>query len=363
MTHIPQPPDPTLDAADRALEDAEKRVDKPPCIGMSQIGETCHRKIWYSFRWCSPIRQSAESIKRTQDGDHGEDVQAKRLQLVPGVELMTRDPRTARQFHYSDLGGHFQGAMDGGIKGLLQAPQTWHVWEHKQAGEERVRTSQSEQQQQLQAAKEKHGEKNALKEWNGAYYGQAVLMMHYAGMDRHYLTCANSGNRHVISCRTDANPGAAHSLIEKAKRIIESPVPLPMIAEDPDWYDCQKCQHKEVCKENKAPDVSCRTCTHSTPTLAGDREWICEKYENAIPADFQAKGCDGHLYLPDLLPFAKATGASAENFTIDYIVNETGNAFSNGPGENHYTSHEIAACDYRLLGQDHIDTTKKPSVG
>ncbi len=191
MDDIPNPSafDPTLAAADQALEDAENSKPSRDYLGMSAIGASCERMLFYSFRWAQRVRFNAETLKRFADGHSGEDVQAARLRMVPGLTLITVDPETGRQIGFVDDTGHFKGHADGAVLGLLQAPKTWHIWEHKV----------SEKFKALEKLKAEHGEKAALEKWNPTYYAQAVLYMHYSGISRHYLTCSTPGGRSCLA--------------------------------------------------------------------------------------------------------------------------------------------------------------------
>jgi hypothetical protein len=232
-------PDPTLEAADRALEARERAQPKRQYLGMSAIGHPCSRKLWYDFHTDAREQFTAETLKRFADGHHGEDVQADRLRLVPGITLLTVDPETGRQFGFSDIDGKFRGHMDGVIHGLLQAPTVWQIWEHKQVGEKK--------QASLVKLKAELGEKNALKAWDETYYAQAVCYLHYAQLDRHYLTCSTPGGRSTVSVRTNADPEHAALLIDKARRIITARAPLARVSNDPSWYQCRWCTHHAGC--------------------------------------------------------------------------------------------------------------------
>ena len=151
MAAIPAPADPTLAAVDAAIEVRGNAEQHRPYLGMSAIGRACSRALWYGFRWCSPNTFDAATLKRFEDGHRGEDIQADRLRLVEGIELLTIDPRTGRQFGYVDHAGHFRGHSDGLITGILQAPATQHVWEHKQVADKK--------QAELIKAKAEHGDK------------------------------------------------------------------------------------------------------------------------------------------------------------------------------------------------------------
>lgn len=241
MVALPQVaiPDPTLEAVDRAIEAASRREVRRTYLGISSIGHPCGRRLWYGFHTDAREEFDAETLYRFDDGHRGEDVMAARLRMVPGITLLTIDPNTGRQFRFEDHGGRFAGHPDGVILGLLQAPKRWHIWEHKQVGEKG--------QAELVKLKEKHGEKQALRAWNPVYYAQAVCYLHYAQLDRHYLTCSTPGGRKTISVRTDADPEHAVAMIDKAKRIIEARAPLAKLSGDPSWWQCKMCGHHAAC--------------------------------------------------------------------------------------------------------------------
>jgi hypothetical protein len=353
--------DPTLAAVDAAIE-AKAKLDKPrPYLGMSAVGNSCKRALWYTLRWSSKSNFDAETLKRFDDGHRGEDVQAARLRLVPQLELATFDIITGKQFACVDLGGHFRGHLDGKIKGLLQAPKTPHVWEHKQVGEKKF--------DEMTKLKAKHDEKDVLEKWDATYYAQAQLYMHYQKIDRHYLTVATAGGRKTQSVRTEYNQVEAFKIIAKAESIIFSPEPPPRISENPAWFECKWCSHHDVCHSQKVPELSCRTCVHSTPEREGDGVWSCAKYKQAIPTDFQRTGCKEHLPLPYLVPFAEAVDAGET--WIMFKRKDTGKVFVVGdPGtlecarESVYTSQELSASkDHRAIGDDQIEQLRAQFQG
>lgn len=292
MAPIPQPAiDPTLDAIDAAMESREN--GKPPrsYLGMSGVGHSCERKLWMDWRWVSQAKFNAATLKRFADGHHGEDVQAERIRMVHGVTLLTIDPDTGRQWGASDLNGHFKGHMDGAVLGLLQAPKTWHVWEHKQVDEKK--------QTKLIKLKVEKGEKHALEAWDAIYYAQAILYMHYSGMDRHYLTCSTPGGRGTISVRTESNTEAAMRLLAKAERIVGASNPPARISEDATWFECRFCDHRDACHGDATPDRHCRSCLHSSPVADG--AWTCERQRMPLDMRTQRAGCAAHLFIPGLI--------------------------------------------------------------
>lgn len=319
----------TLQAIDQDTEESERtKIRKPPYLGASTIGESCERKIWLAWRMAVVEKFTAMQLYRFEDGYHVENVIASRLGRVSGLTLRTIDPVTGYQFSLVTASGHLRGRVDGRITGLLQAPETEHIWEAKACDEKKVAL--------LEKAKAEHGEKEALKAWDMTYYAQAVLYMYGFGLTRHYLTCSTPGARHTVSVRTNANNNFAKSLIEKAERIKNAPNLPTGISDNPAWWQCKSCTFYALCHEKKVAAVNCRTCLHSTPTDGG--EWHCAKYEQIIPSNYQAVGCDNHLFIPSLITFAKAIDANPEENWVEYQEAD-GGTFKNGA--QYDSSHDI----------------------
>jgi CRISPR/Cas system-associated exonuclease Cas4 (RecB family) len=288
-------PDPTLEAADRALEAEENAQPPRPYLGMSALGGACERRLWYGFRHVNRTPFPASTLRLFRDGHRSEDLQAEDLRRVPGVELATVDPATGEQWAVVAGDGHIKGHLDGFIKGILQAPNTVHVWEHKATNEAKFG--------KLEALKAKLGEKNALRVWNPVYYAQAVLYMHCTGIKRHYMTVSTPGVRRSTSVRTAADPLTAETLLDKGERIVNAPVPPPRISEDPSAFECRYCDFRAVCRREADPGRNCRTCRRSAPDAGGT--WACQTggaLAVELTVETQRQGCGRHAYIPALVP-------------------------------------------------------------
>jgi hypothetical protein len=179
--------------------------------------------------------------------------------------------------------------MDGVILGLHQAPKTWHVLEIKA----------SAKWQDLDKAKKKVGDKSALREWNPTYYGQAVLYMDYAGLDRHYTVVVSPGARDWTSVRTDADPAWAAVLKAKAERIIFTDTAPDRIG-DATNFVCRRCDFRNICHDGDMAERHCRTCLHSEVLREGG--WRCAQFGHELSKTDQEAGCAGHRFLPSLVP-------------------------------------------------------------
>jgi hypothetical protein len=322
MAKLPAAPCPTLAAADAALVAAQD--DTPRAyLGMSAVGGPCRRRLWLGLRWAARQRFDAPTLKRFEDGHDGEALQAKRLRLVPGLQVWTEN-EDGEQFGYVDHGGHLRGHMDGAVLGLVQAPKTPHVWEHKQVGEKKYA-----ELVKLRAA----NEKTALVQWDTTYHAQAQLYMHYSGMERHYLTCSTPGGRETVAVRTEYSAAVAEKHKATALAIIVAPEPPEKVSTDPSYFVCKMCRFAPVCHGEQVPLVNCRTCLHSTASEGPPAPglWHCaHKREWLIQDGLERVGCDQHRYIPALLAnIAEPIDADAERNIVFYKRKSDGTTFAN----------------------------------
>lgn len=377
MAALPQPTDPTLLAIDAVLE-ADQRSRYKQFLGLVNIGTDCERKLFYAFRWCGKSEFNADTLKRFEDGLAGEALQARRLRKVDGITLETIDGK-GKQFGFYDFSGHLNGLMDGAILGILQAPQTWHVWEHKQCDEKKF--------MELEKSKADFGEKQALQNWNSEYYAQAVMLMHYSGLERHYLTCSLPGGRSTTSVRTNSDPDTVKVLLSRAERLIFSDIAPSRTSDDPGWYKCRFCDFHSICHGRKEestqllgpqalPDVNCRTCLHSTPehtpNADGTGRWTCARWQCDIPLEGQYEGCPSHRYLPALIPWATAIDSTeidgVPGDVMYEMAGETHQPFVNGessPDQHvpYYSSAELKALHPTLIGDYNIQALRETMGG
>jgi hypothetical protein len=223
MTKLPEQTDPTLEAVKAAL--MAKPLQNRNYVGASSIGDECARKLWYSLH---REPQPSEHITAIEDGHASEAIMRERLQMVEGIEIWDN-------IDFED--GDFKGHLDGVIIGLLQAPKTPHVWEHKC----------TKNAKDFVKAKEKYGEKNALEKWDYTYFVQAQVYMHYMDLTRHYLTVCSPGSRETYSCRTEYQKEIALKYVDRAHKILEMTTEPERGYRSPDFYKCRWCDFREEC--------------------------------------------------------------------------------------------------------------------
>lgn len=235
--------DPTIEALIELLEEEEAQRVQRGYLGASGVGQPCERQSWYQYNGYPYEPMKLIGILATTEGHRSEDIMASLLRRLPGIELWTVDDK-GEQFGFSDFDGKFQGHIDGVIQGILQAPKTPHLWEHKSVNEKKF--------EKLIGLKDKHGEKSALKEWDEIYYVQAQVYMGKMDLDRHYLTVTMPGVRNFISCRTDFDKLAYENALKKAQRIITMKSAPERAYPSKTYFQCKFCKFADICWKERA---------------------------------------------------------------------------------------------------------------
>jgi len=283
--------DPNLRAADSLLEKREAKNSQRGYLGMSGAGD-CQRRIYYRFHFVQSPPHKAKTLKLFRDGHRTEDLVINSLREDTDLRIIDRDLKTGEQIECLDFDGHFAGHLDFEVLGLKQAPTTWHVGEVKCTSEKKFAA--------FEKLVDKHGEKNALFNWNEGYYAQAQLYMLYRKRKRHWLVVASSGGRAWTAVRTDFNKIEAAKYRDNAKRIIYSQTSIPdRVNESADFYQCRWCEFSPVCHDGEKVERHCRSCVYSEASK--DAAWTCTKFNKKLDIPAQLAGCESQRYRPPLV--------------------------------------------------------------
>ena len=264
-------------------------------LGASLIGKACERALWYDFRWTTKARFEGRVLRLFETGNREEERLVRNLRRT-GATVLEVDPETGRQFRVQAHGGHFGGSLDGVALHLLEAPKAWHVLEFK--------THSNKSFTDLVAKK--------VRESKPQHFAQMQIYMNLMGMNRAMYLAVNKDTDDLYVQRVEADVAYTEQLLEKARRIIFAPTPLPRISEEPSWYQCRLCDHADVCHGPRAAEINCRTCLHSTPVEGG---WHCDRHQKPLSEVDQRTGCEQHLYLP---PLVAAAQVDAGEDWVDY---------------------------------------------
>jgi hypothetical protein len=313
-------------------------------LGASVIGHACERYLWLHFRWAGRERFDGRMLRLFEAGHQFEPRAVAELRAI-GVQVHEVD-ETGQQYRVSAHGGHFGGSLDGAVRGLPEAPRTWHVVEFKTHGDKSFAELTAKG---VRASKPMH-------------WAQMQVYMGLTGMQRALYLAENKNTSALYQERIEFDPAEFAKLSERAARIIAAAEPPPRINDDPAWYVCKMCTFHGMCHGTEAPEVNCRTCAHSTPrTDTHGGMWSCEHNGIPIGDQKQREGCAGHRYIPLLLERIGTKGAvSTEpdgNAAVQYIGPD-GMPFVNGAPPA-FSSREIAAAKHKaMLGDPQVRQIK-----
>jgi hypothetical protein len=335
MTPIPERSNTTAQAIVKWW--GKKPQGNRPHLGASQIGKSCSRALWYSFRWAKTPAFEGRMLRLFDRGNLEETRFVDELRAI-GVEVWDLDPDTNKQIRIEAVNGHFAGSCDGVAKGLPEAPKTAAVLEFKTHGDKSFTTLESKG---VQAAKPEH-------------YAQVQVYMKFLELDRALYLAVNKNTDALYSEWVKFDADAADRLVAKAEAIINATTPPERMSDDRDFFECRWCDFKDLCHGQAVAEVNCRTCCHASPVE--NASWRCENHNRIIAEKVQREACDDHIYIPPLIPFALPIDGG--NGSITYQVKGADRTFTNSATPGHYKSREIRLLDPSLLGDKMIEDVK-----
>ncbi len=303
-------------------------------LGASILGKECDRELWFTFRGCVQEDIPGRIYRLFKTGDHAEPRFVTELKAI-GCEVFDVDPQTGQQFEFLDLGGHLSGHMDAALKGVPEAPKTWHVGEFKTHGEKSFKGLVKEG---VRASKPQH-------------WVQMQVYMGQTGMKRALYLAVNKNTDELYAERIKFDSTAYQNLMRRARRIIESSGEVDRIAKRADDWRCRFCDAKALCWGGEVavpiPKQTCKSCCHSTPVT--DREvespedalWRCEKYDTVLSSTDDGEGCPTHLLLPSLVSFATPEDAGGDGWIEFHGPGDT--VWRHGPDDGQWSTKELMA--------------------
>ena len=324
MAKIPEPINSTVAKIYAGYEKKNAEQTKRGYLGVSSLGHACARYLWLSFRQCVTPKFDGRLLRLFDHGNWEEKRIVADLRMV-GCEVHEVDPSTGKQFGFVAVDGHLRGHMDAAVKGLVEAPSKWHVAEFKTHN---AKSFEDLQKQGVEKSKPMH-------------YVQMNTYAGLSGMEYMVYIAVNKNTDDIYIERLPFDPKRYAKDMERAAMIVYSEEPPLKLSENPSWFECKWCEAYEQCHGTAAPDVSCRSCAHSTPIANG--KWTCEAKGTEC-----SEPCDQHLHRPQMLErFAEQKDTDGK--VVIYINKITGEEFTNGVGG--YSSQEItAAQDKSILG-------------
>ena len=310
-----------------------KPQEHRPHMGASLIGHQCQRYIWLTWRWVLKPQFAGRMLRLFSTGQREEARLIEELRGI-GATVWDKDPESGDQFRVSACNGHFGGSLDGVAKGLPEAPKSAAVLEFKTHNDKSFNELCNKK---VKGAKPQH-------------FDQMTVYMGLMDIDRAMYMGVNKNNDDVYCEWVHFDQDHFAVLMARAQNLIEqtsSPEPL---SRDPSYYICKMCSFHKHCHGGVAAEVNCRTCCHSSPIE--NAAWSCGHHKKQIDDPTQRAGCEAHLMIPSLIPYAEPLDGG--DTWIAYKHRDLGGTFVNGREEVEgygpsFSSQELHMCPGSLI--------------
>jgi len=262
---------------EKAIEDGMVVQAFRPYLGLSGIGDSCSRKLWYGFRLCAVVQITQRLHRLFQRGHKEEPIIQADLRRAGAVCHVTQD----NQPEAVCGNGHIKGHLDDVITKLKDAPKTPHLGEYKTHNDKSFKDLL----------------KRGMKLSKPVHYAQMVCYMHLFKLKRGLYVAVNKNDDSRYYERISADPDKANELISKGEDIISTEIPPQRIGNST-WYECKWCNYYQICHFGEAPLKNCRTCKFVD--IHDEGKWRCSGLKIWLSFEQQQLGCQRHKYLEGL---------------------------------------------------------------
>jgi hypothetical protein len=236
-----------------------------PYIGMSGLGHSCYRYLWFSFRWCFSDSISKRQARLFHRG-HREEVEVINALMTAGVKVY------GAQTELVDAYGHCKGHVDGLCIGVIEAPKTEHLLEIKTMNDKSFKDTKDK----------------GVKQSKPVYWAQMQLYMLKMKLTRALFVAVNKNDDNIYIERVRADYNEGDALISKAKSLVlEETAPQKVFQST--WYECKYCSARNVCHNGYPIIQTCRSCVNSSPTNNGG--WHCGFHDCSLNEKMQRRSC------------------------------------------------------------------------
>lgn len=279
---------PKMDDAYRGEEDAHRSH-----FGFSNIGETCARKLWFSWKWVLAKAFPARILRLFNRG-HLEEARFLAMLVSAGFDVHYETPGGG-QFRIVDHNGHAGSAIDAVVVGIPDLPEgTPALTEMK---------THSDKYFKLLVRK-------GVREGFWKHYVQMQVYMRKHNLSWGLYMAVNKNDDELYCELISFDPAVADRYIERAGMILNSDEAPPRVNDSPGWYECKYCDYNKLCHQAVLPDINCRTCLHSSPVE--DAKWHCVHHNVEISKADQLQGCNTHIFNPHLLNGAEIIDGNSD---------------------------------------------------
>lgn len=257
-----------FDPIEKAIEGYS--IDRHPStyMGLSGIGNPCKRKIWLDFHWVSMQKLTPRQVRIFERGD----LEEKRV--IDDLERAGMHVHSCQK-EFVDVTGHLKGHIDGIVEGVPGAEKTPHLLEIKTMNDDRF----------------KQYKKQGLQLSNPTYYVQMHCYMGAFNLTRCLFIVTNKDNEDRIYHRYKYKKEVYEDHMRIAFDLLTQNRPPDNIY-NRHFFGCKMCSHYEYCYNNKAPEVTCRTCADCC--IVDQGRFYCDLKQKDLNTLEQRAACEGY---------------------------------------------------------------------
>jgi len=196
-------------------------------LGLSQVGHKCPRFLWFKHRGYDEPVPDGRTLRLFHLGNILEDVTIKDLNSA-GFNVHSGQ----KSVEFTLDGITLNGSIDGIIEGLVEAPKTPHLFEHKTCSDKKYKELIK---------------KGSYRAWNDGYYWQVQAYMLGLGLTRAAVFVYNKNDSTLYMERIPLDKEATVNKLQDVFSAIKGDMPEGSCPRE-DWYERRFCNFKEVCK-------------------------------------------------------------------------------------------------------------------
>ena len=266
-----------LKEIDERVVNSQKNGSPRLHLGMSEAGEECLRKSWFTWRWAKYPIFNGRKLRLFGRGDR-EEVQFAYLLRLCGIQILTKDPETNRQFEFFDQENYVSGHCDGISPNFLGKKTVGEMKTHNNKQFTPLKKSQS-----VEISHNKH-------------YCQTQRYMYASGSEQGLYMAVNKDNDELYFELVERDEECIERILQQEVEIITSSIAPNCVTDNPDYFYCKYfCNYYEICFGNEKMNRNCRTCENCT--LPGAGKWYCREHEMDLNVKTQRLGCDDHVWI------------------------------------------------------------------
>lgn len=266
-------------------------------VGASMIGKECARQAWYEFRGMVKEQFNPRMLRIF---NYGHRLESFFLEVLRGIGCEIQEVTDEGiQFKAYAVRQHFSGSCDGfaSFQQRYGIPDKFLL----------------EFKSKCTGAGFNNLNQNGVEETDKKHWAQLCTYGCEKMFNvRYALYLAENKNDSSIAVdvvELDNELGLKY--LDKAEFVINSQVPPPRIlSASTSHFVCKYCPARGLCLEPESAGdgfLNCRSCRNATPVE--NAQWHCAQFNDIIPVDFLAKGCNNwiqietHKTAADYIPF------------------------------------------------------------